>query len=136
MTDEKMVLRLSRDTVAVYRALVADGEFHSLNEAVRRVLDSYAEGRVAEGVTPVYDVEEVVDISELTPDGRGMDDMVRAAADRYLKERAQSGERLGRCGPRDRRRGRQAAALRSSDVPHEDGLGGSGRDGPRRLPRL
>lgn len=95
MTDEKMVLRLSADTVAVYRALVADGEFHSLNEAVRRVLDSYAENRVAEGVSPIYDVEEVVDISELTPDGRGMDDMVRAAADRYLMERVRSGERLG-----------------------------------------
>lgn len=107
MPDEKMVLRLSADTVAVYRALVAGGEFSSLNEAVRRVLDSYAEDRVAGGVSPMYDVEEVVDISELTPDGRGMDDMVRAAADRYMRERARSGERLGRRRPDRLRRGRQ-----------------------------
>lgn len=95
MTDEKMVLRLSKDTVAVYRALVAGGEFISISEAVRKVLDSYAEGRVAEGTTPLYDVEEVVDIAELTPDGVGLDVMVRAAADRYLRDRAHAGERLG-----------------------------------------
>ena len=30
MTEEKMVLRLSADTLAVYRALVAEGEFVSI----------------------------------------------------------------------------------------------------------
>lgn len=120
MTEEKMVLRLSADTLAVYRALVAEGEFVSLSEAVRKVLDSYAEGRVANGVAPLYDVEEVVDIADLTPDGRGLDDMVRAAADRYLRDRASSGERLGRCGPPRMRRCGEIADARSSDLasPH------------------
>ena len=97
--DERIVLRLSPDTVAVYRALVSRGEFRSINDAVRSVLDSYADGRITEGVVPEYDVQEVLDISDLTPDGRSLDDMVRAAADRYLSQRMGVGERLGRCGP-------------------------------------
>ena len=32
---------------------------------------------------------------DLTPDGRSLDDMVRAAADRYLSQRMGVGERLG-----------------------------------------
>ena len=104
--DERIVLRLSPDTVAVYRALVSRGEFRSINDAVRSVLDSYADGRITEGVVPEYDVQEVLDISDLTPDGRSLDDMVRAAADRYLSQRMGVGERLGRCGPLRVRRGR------------------------------
>ena len=48
--DERIVLRLSPDTVAVYRALVSRGEFRSINDAVRSVLDGYASERLAQGV--------------------------------------------------------------------------------------
>ena len=58
--DAKVLLRLSSDTVAVYRALVV----------------------------------KAVDISELSSDGRSLDDMVRSAARRYMDERS-IGERLG-----------------------------------------
>ncbi len=83
---------MSQETVAVYRALVSRGDFDSVSEAVRQVLDSYADDRVAEGVVPVYDVEEVLDLSDLTTDGRSLDDMVRAAASRYISERTGYGE--------------------------------------------
>lgn len=122
--DERIVLRLSPDTVAVYRALVSRGEFRSINDAVRSVLDSYADGRITEGVVPEYDVQEVLDISDLTPDGRSLDDMVRAAADRYLSQRMGVGERLGRCGPL-RVRGccmphyREHGVRSHTDVPHK-----------------
>ena len=122
--DERIVLRLSPDTVAVYRALVSRGEFRSINDAVRSVLDSYADGRITEGVVPEYDVQEVLDISDLTPDGRSLDDMVRAAADRYLSQRLGVGERLGRCGPL-RVRGcrmphhREHGVRSHPDVPHK-----------------
>lgn len=86
--DEKMVLRLSPETVAVFRALVFRGDFPSMSEAIRTVLDDYADERVAEGITPAYDYEEALDIADLTSDGRTLDDMVRAAADRYISERS------------------------------------------------
>lgn len=108
MSDEKIVLRLSPDTLAVYRALVSEGEFHSVSDAVRSVLESYADDRVSEGIVPVYEVREVADIAELTPDGRSLDDMVRAAANRYVREKAGTGERLGRCRPVRLRRRREA----------------------------
>lgn len=105
--DEKMVLRLSPETVAVFRALVLRGDFSSISDAVRSVLDGYADTMVTEGIVPVYDVEEVLDIADLTSDGRSLDDMVRAAADRYLMENS-AGERFDRCCPlRLRRRCRQ-----------------------------
>ncbi len=84
MVDDRFVLRLSPDTVAVYRALVSRGDFQSISDAVRSVLVSHADDLIADGIEPVYEVEEVIDISELTPDGRDLDDMVRAAAGRYL----------------------------------------------------
>ncbi|GEM_PF-2141717 len=92
--DSKVLLRLSPDTIAVYRALVVEGEFGSLSDAVRTVLDSYAEDRVAGGTEPVYEVQ-TVDITELSSDGRSFDDMVRAAAHRYIEDRANIGERFG-----------------------------------------
>ena len=104
--DERIVLRLSPDTVAVYRALVSRGEFRSINDAVRSVLDSYADGRITEGVVPEYDVQEVLDISDLTPQRMGV------------------GERLGRCGPL-RVRGcrmphhREHGVRSHPDVPHK-----------------
>ncbi len=91
--DAKVFLRLSSDTVAVYRALVVNGEFSSLTDAVRTVLEQYADERVVGGTVPVYDVQ-AVDISELSSDGRSLDDMVRSAARRYMDERS-IGERLG-----------------------------------------
>ncbi len=99
MTDEKLVLRLSPDTIAVYRALVSKGDFRSISDAIRTVLDSYADERLTEGIVPVYHVEEVVDITDLTPDGRSLDDMVRAAANRYIGERDGRYERRLRYRP-------------------------------------
>lgn len=91
--DAKVLLRLSPDTVAVYRALVAKGEFSSMTDAIRTVLETYADERVAGGVAPVYDVQ-TVDMAELSSDGRSLDEMVRAAARRYMEEKS-IGERLG-----------------------------------------
>lgn len=91
--DVKVLLRLSPDTVAVYRALVSNGDFSTMTDAIRTVLESYADEKVAEGVTPIYDIQ-TVDISELSSDGRSLDDMVRAAAKRYMDEKS-IGERLG-----------------------------------------
>lgn len=84
---------MSPDTVAVYRALVSNGDFSTMTDAIRTVLESYADEKVAEGVTPIYDIQ-TVDISELSSDGRSLDDMVRAAAKRYMDEKS-IGERLG-----------------------------------------
>lgn len=91
--DVKVLLRLSPDTVAVYRALVSNGDFSTMTDAIRTVLESYADEKVAEGVTPIYDIQ-TIDISELSSDGRSLDDMVRAAAKRYMDEKS-IGERLG-----------------------------------------
>lgn len=88
MTDEKVLLRLSQDTLAVYRALVSLGDFPTVAEAVRTVLEDYADEKISEGVSPMYDVEEVIDIEDLTPDGRSLDDMVRSAARRYMDYRS------------------------------------------------
>ena len=131
MSDEKIVLRLSPDTLAVYRALVSEGEFHSVSDAVRSVLESYADDRVSEGIVPVYEVREVADIAELTPDGRSLDDMVRAAANRYVREKAGTGERLGRCRPVRLRRRREAHPG-TFPAPHAHGVRPSRVPGTRR----
>lgn len=87
--DQRVVVRLSAETVSVLRALVDAGEFRSLSDAVRSVLDGYAEGRLAQGVVPALDLgEDVLRIEDLTIDGSSLDDAVCAAARRFARERS------------------------------------------------
>ena len=83
--DERIVLRLSPDTVAVYRALVSRGEFRSINDAVRSVLDGYASERLAQGVRPAPEHgDDALSIEDLTIDGSTLDSAVRSAARDYV----------------------------------------------------
>lgn len=90
--DQRVVVRLSSETVSVLRSLVDSGEFRSLSDAVRSVLDGYAEERLAQGVVPAPDLgEDILRIEDLTIDGSSLDDAVCAAARMFARER--SGER-------------------------------------------
>lgn len=92
--EQKVIVRLSSETVGVLRALVQEGEFRSLSDAVRSVLDGYASERLAQGVRPAPEVgEDALRIEDLTIDGSSLDGAVRAAARDYVRERFQSGER-------------------------------------------
>ena len=92
--DQKVIVRLSSETVGVLRALVDDGEFRSLSDAVRTVLDCYASERLAQGVRPAPEHgDDALSIEDLTIDGSSLDGAVRAAARDYVRQRAGSGER-------------------------------------------
>lgn len=93
-SEQKVIVRLSSETVGVLRALVQEGEFRSLSDAVRSVLDGYASERLAQGVRPAPEVgEDALRIEDLTIDGSSLDSAVRAAARDYVRQRFQPGER-------------------------------------------
>lgn len=95
-SDRKLVVRLSSETVGVLRSLVDSGEFRSLSDAVRSVLDDYAEERLAQGVTPMPEMgEDVLRIEDLTIDGSSLDGAVREAARRFVRERATGDRQWG-----------------------------------------
>lgn len=96
--DQKVIVRLSSETVDVLRALVEEGEFRSLSDAVRSVLDGYASERLAQGVRPVPELgDDVLSIEDLTIDGSSLDGAVRAAAQDFARDRFRTGEN-GRWG--------------------------------------
>ena len=91
---QKVIVRLSSETVGVLRALVDDGEFHSLSDAVRSVLDGYASERLAQGVRPAPEHgDDALSIEDLTIDGSSLDSVVRNAARDYVRQRSGKGER-------------------------------------------
>ena len=86
-SDHKVIVRLSSETVGVLRALVDDGEFRSLSDAVRSVLDGYASERLAQGVRPAPEHgDDALSIEDLTIDGSALDGAVRAAARDYVRQ--------------------------------------------------
>lgn len=92
-SGQKVIVRLSSETVGVLRALVDDGEFHSLSDAVRSVLDGYASERLAQGVRPAPEVaEDALSIEDLTIDGSSLDGAVMDAARDFIRQR-NGGER-------------------------------------------
>ncbi len=85
-SDQRITVRLSSETVSILRSLVDSGEFRSLSDAVRSVLDGYAEERLAQGVTPAPDLgDDFLCIQDLTIDGSSLDDAVCAAARQFVR---------------------------------------------------
>ena len=89
----KVIVMLSPETMGVLRALVSDGEFHTLSEAVRSIIDDYAEERLQQGVVPAPEHgDDALCINDLTIDGSSLDGAVRAAARSYIREKTGIGE--------------------------------------------
>lgn len=87
-SDHRLVVRLSSETVAVLRSLVDSGEFRTLSDAVRSVLDDYAEERLSQGVVPLPELgEDVLRIEDLTIDGSSLDSAVCAAARQFAQDK-------------------------------------------------
>ena len=87
-TDQNVMVRLSPETVSVLRSLVEAGEFRSLSDAVRTVLDDYAGKRLAQGVVPAPELgEDILRIQDLTIDGASLDYAVCAAARQLVRDR-------------------------------------------------
>lgn len=90
--DQRYTVRLSSETVAVLQSLVDSGEFRSLSDAIRRILDSYAGERLARGVQPAPDLgDDYLRIEDLTIDGSSLDDAMLSAA-REFAHRKVAGE--------------------------------------------
>lgn len=87
--DQRYTVRLSPETVAVLKSLVDSGEFKSLSDAIRTILDSYAEGRLAQGVRPAPDLgDDYLRIEDLTIDGSSLDDAMLSAARDFAHRKA------------------------------------------------
>ncbi len=85
-TDRKVTVRLSSETVGILQSLVDSGEFVSLSDAVRSVLDEYAEERFAQGVKPAPEMgEDYLSIEDLTIDGSSLDGAIMAAAKEFVR---------------------------------------------------
>lgn len=91
-SDQRYIVRLSAETVAVIQSLVDSGEFRTLSDAIRTILDSYAEDRLAKGVLPAPDLgDDYLCIEDLTIDGSSLDDAMYSAA-REFAHRKVTGE--------------------------------------------
>ncbi len=91
--NQEVIVSLTSETVDVLCTLVEQDEFGSTSNTVRSVLDSYVSECLVQNVRSTSEINDALNIEDLTINGSSPDSAVRAAAREFIRKRINLGER-------------------------------------------